>query len=52
LCSEKLLKAAVAAFVVGRGYLGGDAAGLVRIGGHREYDNVPFVAPHILDVLD
>jgi hypothetical protein len=46
------VKAAVAAFVVGRGYLGGDAAVLVRTDGHREDDDVPFVALHILDVLD
>jgi hypothetical protein len=42
----------VAAFVVGRGHLGGDAAGLVRTDGHREDDDVPFVALHILDALD
>ena len=35
-----------------RGYLGGDAAVLVRTDGHREDDDVPFVALHILDVLD
>ena len=46
------VKAAVAAFVVGRGYLAGEAAGLVRTDGHREDDDVPFVALHILDVLD
>jgi hypothetical protein len=45
------VEAAMAAFVVGRGYLG-DAASLVRTDGHREDDDVPFVALHILDVLD
>src|SRR3954447_18649296 len=34
------VQAAVAAFVVGRGYLGGDGAVLVRADGHREDDDV------------